>query len=144
MAGPHNEPTTTDGAKNLPALRVDPQMGLIRRCKCSPYQAVWLRFAPRLSPTQGQRGYCPKPDSLLGPRRVNAPLPASPRVTVTWKLSVVARGLLQALTVSKAGKVAARLTADAKGRAVVRFEAGVLPEAKRKALMKVIEDFLKA
>ena len=50
----------------------------------------------------------------------------------------------QALTVSKAGKVAARLTVDAKGRAVVRFEAGVLPEAKRKALMKVIENFLKA
>ena len=50
----------------------------------------------------------------------------------------------QALTVSKAGKVAARLTVDAKGRAVVLFETGVLPEAKRKALMKVIENFLKA
>jgi len=47
------------------------------------------------------------------------------------------------LTISKAGKVAARLTADAKGRAVVRFEAGALPESKRKALVKVIEEFLK-
>jgi ParB family chromosome partitioning protein len=50
----------------------------------------------------------------------------------------------QTLTISKAGKVAARLTADAKGRALVRFEAGALPESKRRALMKVIEDFLKA
>lgn len=50
----------------------------------------------------------------------------------------------QALTISKAGKIAARLTADAKGRAVVRFEAGALPESKRKALVKVIEDLLKA
>ena len=50
----------------------------------------------------------------------------------------------QALTISKAGKVAAKLTSDAKGRAVVRFETGALPESKRKALVKVIEDLLKA
>ena len=50
----------------------------------------------------------------------------------------------QTLTISKAGKVAARLTADAKGRAVVHFEAGELPETKRKSLVKVIEDFLKS
>ena len=49
----------------------------------------------------------------------------------------------QALTISKAGKVVAKLTEDAKGRALVRFEAGALPESKRKALVKVIEDFLK-
>jgi ParB family chromosome partitioning protein len=49
----------------------------------------------------------------------------------------------QVLTISKAGKVVAKLTADAKGRALVRFEAGALPESKRKALAKVIEDFLK-
>ena len=54
-----------------------------------------------------------------------------------------ARSGPQALTASKAGKVAAKLTADAKGRAVVRFEADALPESLRKALMKVIEDFLK-
>jgi len=48
------------------------------------------------------------------------------------------------LTISKAGKMAGKLTADSKGRAVVRFEAGALPESKRKALVKVIEDFLKA
>ena len=48
------------------------------------------------------------------------------------------------LTISKAGKMAGKLTADSKGRAVIRFEAGVLPESKRKALVKVIEDFLKA
>ena len=49
----------------------------------------------------------------------------------------------QVLTISKAGKVAAKLTADAKGRALVRFEVGALPESKRRALAKVIEDFLK-
>ena len=48
-----------------------------------------------------------------------------------------------ALMISKAGKVAAKLTADAKGRALVRFEAGALPESRRKALVRVIEDFLK-
>ena len=48
------------------------------------------------------------------------------------------------LTISKAGKVAGKLTTDGKGRAVVRFEAGTIPESKRKALIKVIEDFLKA
>ena len=52
------------------------------------------------------------------------------------------RSASPALMISKAGKVAARLTADAKGRALVRFEAGALPESKRKALVKVIEDFL--
>lgn len=53
------------------------------------------------------------------------------------------RSASQDLTISRAGKVAARLTADAKGRALVRFEVGALPESKRKALVKVIEDFLK-
>jgi len=53
------------------------------------------------------------------------------------------RAASQAMTISKAGKVVAKLTADAKGRAVVRFEAGALPESRRKALVKVIEDFLK-
>jgi ParB family chromosome partitioning protein len=52
------------------------------------------------------------------------------------------RSAPQTLTVSNAGKVAAKLTADTKGRAVVRFEAGALPESRRKALMKLIEDFL--
>jgi ParB family chromosome partitioning protein len=54
------------------------------------------------------------------------------------------RSASQPLTISKAGKVAAKLTGDGKGRAVVRFEPGALPESKRKALVKVIEDFLKA
>jgi len=57
---------------------------------------------------------------------------------------VLGRSSSQAMTISKAGKVAARLTADAKGRTVVRFEPGALPESKRKALIKAIEDFLKA
>lgn len=50
----------------------------------------------------------------------------------------------QSLTISRAGKVAARVTTDAKGRAVVRFEPGALPDSKRRALVKAIEDLLKA
>jgi len=53
------------------------------------------------------------------------------------------RSASPALIISKAGKIAARLTTDAKGRALVRFEDGALPDSKRKALVKVIEDFLK-
>lgn len=47
-----------------------------------------------------------------------------------------------ALEIAKAGKKAATLALDTKGRAVVRFEAGALPDARRKALAKLIEDFL--
>jgi ParB family chromosome partitioning protein len=47
------------------------------------------------------------------------------------------------LAISKAGKRAATLSADSKGRAVVRFDAGVLPESRRKALVRTLEDFLK-
>lgn len=47
------------------------------------------------------------------------------------------------LTISKSGKLAAKLTTDSKGRAVVRFETGALPESKRKTLAKLIEEFLK-
>jgi len=46
------------------------------------------------------------------------------------------------LTISKDGKVAAKLTSDLKGRATIRFELEALPESKHKALMKVIGDFL--
>ena len=49
-----------------------------------------------------------------------------------------------ALTISKGGKLAARLTADAQGRALVRFEPGALPESRRKALARLIQDFLDA
>ena len=47
------------------------------------------------------------------------------------------------LTISSAGKITATLTSDRQGRAVLRFEQGALPEVKRKALMKLIEGFLK-
>lgn len=46
--------------------------------------------------------------------------------------------------ISTAGKKSATFTTDDKGRAVVRFEAGVLTEAKRKALIKAIEELLKS
>ena len=48
-----------------------------------------------------------------------------------------------ALEIFKAGKKAATLASDSKGRAVVRFETGALPDARRKALARLIEDFLK-
>ena len=73
----------------------------------------------------------------LGPAAILSKLVGLPESTTDRPTS-------QALTISKAGKVAAKLTSDAKGRAVVRFEAGALPETKRKALVKVIEDLLKA
>lgn len=47
------------------------------------------------------------------------------------------------LAISAAGKIAATLTSDRQGRAVIRFEPGALPDAKRKALVKLIEGFLK-
>jgi ParB family transcriptional regulator, chromosome partitioning protein len=47
------------------------------------------------------------------------------------------------LEITKAGKKAATLTTDSKGRAVIRFEAGALPDAKRKPLAKAIEEFLR-
>jgi ParB family chromosome partitioning protein len=47
------------------------------------------------------------------------------------------------LAISKAGKVVGKLSADSKGRAVVQFEASALPDSKRKALVRLIEDFLK-
>jgi ParB family chromosome partitioning protein len=50
----------------------------------------------------------------------------------------------QTLTISRAGQVVAKLSADAKGRALVRFEAGALPDSKRKGLVKALEDFLKS
>jgi ParB family chromosome partitioning protein len=47
------------------------------------------------------------------------------------------------LEIFKAGKKMATLASDSKGRAVVRFESGALPDARRKALAKSIEEFLK-
>jgi ParB family transcriptional regulator, chromosome partitioning protein len=48
------------------------------------------------------------------------------------------------LTISKAGKPAGKLTVDSKGRAVVRLQAGAIPDSKHKALVKAIEDLLKS
>lgn len=49
-----------------------------------------------------------------------------------------------ALTISRAGKVAGKLTVDPQGRPTIRLEAGSIPANKHKALVKVIEEFLKA
>jgi len=89
------------------------------------------------------------PDGTLARARTIAETPGDlTAATILSKLVGLAepppgRATTQAITISKAGKVAAKLTEDAKGRAVVRFEAGALPESRRKALVKVIEDFLK-
>lgn len=48
------------------------------------------------------------------------------------------------LEIFKAGKKAATLTTDGKGRAVVKFEPGALANARRKALAKLIEEFLRS
>lgn len=46
------------------------------------------------------------------------------------------------IEISRSGKKLASIENDAKGRVLVRFEAGALPDTKRKALAKIIEDFL--
>ena len=47
------------------------------------------------------------------------------------------------LAISKAGKVVGKLSVDSKGRVVVQFEASAIPDSRRKALVTVIENFLK-
>jgi ParB family chromosome partitioning protein len=49
----------------------------------------------------------------------------------------------KALAISKAGKVVGKFTTDKQGKAVIRFDAGSIPANKRKALVTLIEDFLK-
>ena len=46
------------------------------------------------------------------------------------------------IQIGKGKKKLATIDTDSKGRAVVRFETGALPDAKRKALAKLIEEFL--
>lgn len=75
--------------------------------------------------------------SVLGAAAIMSKLVGLPEPTA-------ARLESQTMTISKGGKAAAKLTTDAKGRAFVRFEVGALPESRRKALVKAIEDFLKA
>ena len=50
----------------------------------------------------------------------------------------------KALKISTAGKVAGKLVEDAKGRVVIRLNAGALPASKRQALIKAIEGVLKS
>ena len=73
--------------------------------------------------------------------------PAAAKVFAS--LTVVPGGELNASTlselkISKAGKKVGVLASDAKGRAVIRLEVGALPDVRRKALAKLIEDFLKS
>ncbi len=48
------------GRARAPALRVEPAMGCRRRCKCSRYLQVSLRFAPSLLPIAGSTRARPK------------------------------------------------------------------------------------
>ncbi len=86
-----------------------------------------LTRARALTETRGQLGAAAVFSRLLGQPDPTADGPSVPKP----------------MTISRAGKVAARLSTDAQGRAVVRFEAGALPDARHKALVKVLEDFLK-
>lgn len=56
---------------------------------------------------------------------------------------VLAGSAVAVLEILKAGKKAATLASDSRGRAVVKFEAGALANDRRKALVKLIEEFLK-
>ena len=89
------------------------------------------------------------PEGILARARsltAGSPRPASAALVfaalVAGPTGVVVKPL--AIEITKAGKRAATLTSDAKGRAVIQFEAGALVDTKRKALARVIEDFLKA
>jgi hypothetical protein len=48
------------------------------------------------------------------------------------------------LPISKAGKVVGKFTTDKQGKAVIRFDAGSVPANKHKALVTLIENFLKS
>lgn len=56
--------------------------------------------------------------------------------------SVLNRSTPKTLRISKAGKVIGKLTTSSTGISVVQFEAHAFPESRRKALVKVLEDFL--
>ena len=72
-------------------------------------------------------------------------LPAAKIVSVLTGAQVLNGSTPPVAEPIKVGKGKAKIATidtDAKGRAVVRFEAGALPESKRKALAKLIEEFL--
>jgi ParB family chromosome partitioning protein len=72
-------------------------------------------------------------------------LPAAQIVAVLTGAQVLNGSTPLAAEPIQVGKGKAKLATidtDSKGRAVVRFEAGALPESKRKALAKLIEEFL--
>lgn len=49
---------------------------------------------------------------------------------------------VRAVALKRAGKKVGMLSIDAQGRALLRLESGVLPESKKKAFAKLVEDFL--
>jgi hypothetical protein len=57
-------------------------------------------------------------------------------------ITVLNRSTPPTIHVLKSGQPAATLSTDKEGRAVLRFEAGVLSEARQAALMKMMEAFL--
>lgn len=63
---------------------------------------------------------------------------------ISGSTSGVAASKPAPIEITKSGKKAATLASDTKGRAVIHFEAGVLPDTRRKALAKIIEEFLKS
>lgn len=66
---------------------------------------------------------------------------------IFWKLvgrpdRVLNRSTVGLMEIRKAGKRAAILSSDIKGRTVIRFDSGALPDERRVALVSLIEDFL--
>jgi len=105
---------------------------------------IQYRWAQPLSEAQQK-----DPEALLARARslkVLEPRPVAAKVFGVLSGAEVLNGSTpekKSLEIKLAGKKVASLSSDSKGRTLVRFEIGVLPDAKQKALMKLIEDFLK-
>jgi len=105
---------------------------------------IQYRWAQPLSEAQQK-----DPEALLARARslkVLEPRPVAAKVFGVLSGAEVLNGSTpekKSLEIKLAGKKVASLSSDSKGRTLVRFEVGVLPDAKQKALIKLIEDFLK-
>ena len=87
------------------------------------------------------------PDGVLARAKeissgANRPAPAQVVAMLAGQVLNGSTPSVQPIQVAKDGKKIATIDTDSKGRAVVRFEAGALPEKKRSALAKLIEDLL--
>jgi len=88
------------------------------------------------------------PDGVLARAKelaTQAVRPAAPQVVAALTGRVLngsTPAAVEPIQVRKGKAKLATIDTDSKGRAIVRFETGALPDAKRKALAKLIEEFL--